>query len=82
MGQGVSFENFNSLSDKQKKDLLVDAKKVSEYQQDLVRYELFTLEDFYVEVKIDFLQRYRIITGAYSLQNIPKRYTGQIAKFN
>jgi hypothetical protein len=80
MGQGVSIENFNSLSDKQKKSLLVDAKKVSEYQQDLVRYELFSVGNFYVEVKIDFLERYRVIAGAYSSDNIPPMYRGQVAK--
>ncbi len=69
---------FNSLSDKRQKEIIVDAQKVAEYQDgDAERYELFGIEDFFIEVKVNFWERNRKILNTYSMKDIPINYDGK-----
>jgi hypothetical protein len=75
MADVFSIKEFSSLSERQKKDILVDAHKVGEYHEGVCRYELFNISDFYVEVKVSFFHRYRKIVNTYYFKDIPYVYS-------
>lgn len=77
----MSIQDFNSLPESRKKEIIVDAEKLGEYRdKDLARYELFQVDNFYVEVKVSFLFRYRKIANTYSLSQIPHIYSSAALK--
>lgn len=70
---------FNSLSDERKMEIIVDADKIGQYEdRQLGRFELFRIDRFYAEVKVNFLQRYRKIVNTYDLKDIPLVYSGAV----
>ncbi|MCW3105810.1 MAG: hypothetical protein JWQ09_316 [Segetibacter sp.] len=72
-------EDFNSLPEDRKMTIIVDAQKIGEYENgDIARYELFRVDNFYVEVKVSFLYRYRKIINAYDLKDVPLVYSGKV----
>ncbi len=74
----MTIQEFNLLNDQRKKEIIIDAHKVAEYQDDhSSRFELFHFEDFYIEVKVNFQHRYRKIINTYSFQDIPLIYGGK-----
>lgn len=71
----MSIEEFNSLPEKRKKEIIVDADKVAEYKDDSAKYELFKIDRFFVEVQVNFLKRYRRIINTYFVKDIPPTYS-------
>jgi hypothetical protein len=63
----MTVEEFNILSEVGKKELLIDAKKITEYEDDIAKHELFRIDNFFVEVSISVTHRFRKITNTYSL---------------
>ncbi|MCW3114685.1 MAG: hypothetical protein JWR18_3081 [Segetibacter sp.] len=77
----MTIQDFNSLPESRKKEIIVDAEKLGEYRdKDLARYELFQVDDFFVEVKVSFLFRYRKIANSYSISEIPRVYSDSALK--
>lgn len=79
MSKIFSIREFNLLTERQKKSILVDADKVAEHREGVNKYELFNISDFYVEVKISFFHRYRKIMNTYYLKDVPLIYLNQLA---
>lgn len=70
----MTVEEFNILSDKVKKDLLIDAKKITEREDDIATYELFQIDNFFVEVSRSVTYKFRKILNTYSMKDIPAIY--------
>lgn len=70
----MSIEEFVSLPEQRKKEIIVDADKVGEYADDQAKYELFRIDRFFVEVKVSFIKRYRKISNTYFKKDIPLNY--------
>ena len=66
-GLVMTLEEFNKLSDKNKKELLIDAKKVSEHVDEVATTELFQIDGFYIEVSRSVTHRFRKIINTYPL---------------
>ena len=66
-GLVMTLEEFNKLSDKNKKELLIDAKKVSERVDEVATTELFQIDGFYIEVSRSVTHRFRKIINTYPL---------------
>jgi hypothetical protein len=62
----MTLEEFNTLSEAGKKELLIDAKKIREHEDDIAKHELFKIDNFFVEVSISVTHRFRKITKAYA----------------
>ncbi len=63
----MTVEEFNILSEGEKKELLIDAKKITEYEDDVAKHELFMIDNFFIEVSISVTYKFRKITNTYSL---------------
>lgn len=57
----MSREEFNNLTEAEKIQLLIDAKKISETVDDVATYQTFQVNDFLVEVSMSVTQRFRKI---------------------
>ncbi len=59
-------DEFNGLPDEQRKQLLIDAKKIGEYEDEMATYQTFKIEDFFVEVSMSVTHRFRKIIRTYA----------------
>ncbi|GEO09497.1 hypothetical protein [Segetibacter aerophilus] len=76
----MNLEQYNNLPDRQKKELLIDAFKIDEHEDEISTYELFRIEDFYVEVSKSVIFKFRKILNTYALKDIPLNYAGKVAE--
>ena len=77
----MTLENFIILSEQRQKEILVDADKLDERLDNSTKYEFFGIEDFFVEVKTCFAERYRKITNYYQSNNIPPTYLKNVSNY-
>ena len=78
MGHQITREEFEALPEYEQKHLLVDSNKVAEHYDDVAKYEFFQVANFFVEVKVSFVKRYRVITHTYNYDNIPLEYAHKV----
>jgi hypothetical protein len=57
----MTVEEYRSLPEEGQKRLLIDANKVAEHEDEIATYELFRIDDFYVEVSRSVTYRFRKI---------------------
>ena len=69
----MTIDEFNKLDEQQKRFLVCDAEKFFEKSDDFFRYEWFILEDFWVEVKVSYHDRYKREIIARRLQELAGR---------
>ena len=62
----MTVEEFNILPEAVKKALLIDAKKIREYEDDIAKHELYKIDNFFIEVSMSVTHRFRKITRTYS----------------
>ncbi|MDQ6815357.1 MAG: hypothetical protein M3040_16600 [Bacteroidota bacterium] len=74
----MTVEQFNSLDEEQKKAAIFDAKKVTERVNQVEKYELFQIDNFFIEIKTSLRQRFRRVIATFSSKEVPKIYAGQI----
>ena len=67
-------EQFNKLDEQKKKFLACNDEKLCEKWDDFFKYELFTIDKFFVEVKIGQMHHFKKQIVAYSLQEVPTMY--------
>jgi hypothetical protein len=74
----VTVEEFNSLDDDEKKGAIFDAKKVTERSGHQKKYELFQIDNFYVETKTSLLHKFKRVIKTFTLDKVPKVYAAKI----
>ncbi len=67
----MTIEEFNKLSDRCKKELLIDAKKLAEREDAVAKYEIFKIDDFFVEVSRSITFKFRKIINTFSSKEKP-----------
>ncbi|MEJ7678435.1 MAG: hypothetical protein WKG06_11360 [Segetibacter sp.] len=72
-------EKFNSLQSSDKEDLLLLAVEVCQKSDELFNYELFKLNDFFIEVRMNYQHRLHKIVTAYNLEELPVMYEGEVS---
>jgi hypothetical protein len=77
----MTLENFIILPEQRQKEILVDAHKLDERIDNSTKIEFFGIDDFFVEVKTCFLERYRKITNYYQSNNIPPTYSNKVTNY-
>ncbi len=70
----MTIEDYKTLPEQKKKEILVDAHKVGEVNDEYGRRELYQVDNFYVEVFINFVKHFRKILDIYSVKDIPSLY--------
>jgi hypothetical protein len=61
----MTLDQYNNLTDQQKKGMLFDAIKIDEREDDITTYELFQIDDFFVEVSRSVTLKFRKILRTY-----------------
>ena len=61
----MTIDASNSLSSVEQFKMIVDAQKVTEWEDDVATYEVFKIESLYVEVSKSITYRFRRITRCF-----------------
>jgi hypothetical protein len=67
----MSKEEFNELSEEEKKVVIFEAEKVAERKDEGSKFEVFRIGNFYVEVKTSTVHAYKRIIKTVDLRTIP-----------
>jgi hypothetical protein len=74
----MNVDDFRLLEDCQKVQMIFDAKKITEKIDQDSNYQLFQIENFYVETKICLEGKCKRSIKAYSLKELPVEYAGEV----
>jgi len=74
-------QEFNGLGDEEKKVLLFEAKKIAERKIRFTKFELFNIDNFFVETRTSLLHKFRRKMKTYSNTNLPFVYGITIQSF-
>lgn len=74
----MTVEDFEKLSEQDKKVQLFEARKVTERQDSFSKFELFYIDNFFVESKTSKLQLFKRTIKCYSLKDLPLAYAGSL----
>ena len=66
------------MEDHKKMSLLSKAKKIAEKMETCTKYELFQLENFYVEIRFCIQNQIKKIINTYLLKELPKEYAAEL----
>ena len=71
-------EQFERLSEHEKKVQLFEAKKITERSDSFSRYELFYLDNFFIESKTSQQKTFKRTLTCYTLSELPLIYAGHL----
>lgn len=74
----MTIENFNNLNEQQKVELIFDANKITEKVDNEANYQLFQINDFFVEAKTSLEGKFKRSFTTYSLKELPVEYAGEV----
>src|SRR6476661_7445343 len=76
----MTIDDFKSLEDHQKVQMIFDATKISEKVDDVANYQLFQIDNFFVESKTSLEGKFKRSIRAYSLKELPVEYAGEVLR--
>lgn len=71
-------EKFNSLNEQHKVELIFDANKITEKVDNKANYQLFQINNFFVEVKTSLEGKFKRSFTTYTLKELPVEYAGEV----
>ena len=74
----MTVEEFNNLDEEQKKAAIFDAKKVTERFDPVMKYELFQIDNFFIETRISLQNKFRRVIATFSSKEVPNVYAGKV----
>lgn len=74
----MTIETFNSLNEQQKVELIFDANKITEKVDREANYQLFQIDNFFVEAKTSLEGKFKRSFTTYSLKALPAEYIGEV----
>lgn len=74
----MTIETFNSLNEQQKVELIFDANKITEKVDREANYQLFQIDNFFVEAKTSLEGKFKRSFTTYSLKALPAEYVGEV----
>lgn len=77
----MTIEEFEKLSDEEKRIQLFEAQKVAERYSGFSKYQLFLIDDFFVETKINSLHLFRRTMTCYTNKTLPAEYYDVLSSF-
>ena len=66
------------LKEQQKVELIFDANKITEKVDNEANYQLFQIDNFFVEAKTSLEGKFKRSFTTYSLKELPAEYAGEI----
>jgi hypothetical protein len=73
----MTIHEFNALDEEQKKAAIFDAKKVTEYFEKRIKFELFQIDSFFIETKTSLQQQFKRVVATFSLDEVPAIYASK-----
>ncbi|MDB5246783.1 MAG: hypothetical protein JWQ40_1177 [Segetibacter sp.] len=74
----MTVEEFNKLDDQNKKVLIFEASKIAERNEDFKKFELFNIDDFFVEIMSSRFLKFRRTMAVYTQQDLPLVYSHNV----
>src|SRR4051812_6667201 len=74
----MTIESFNLLDEHQKIQLVFDADKITEKIDDEANYQLFKIDNFFIEAKTSLEGKFKRSFSFYTLRNLPTDYLGEV----
>lgn len=74
----MTIENFNLLSNSEKTVLIFEANQITERLDDTIKYQLFKIDNFYIETKTSLLGNFKRVINTYTLKDLPAQYAGHL----
>jgi hypothetical protein len=78
--ESMTAEDFKILEDRQKVQMIFDAKKITERIDQESNYQLFQIDNFYVETKTSLEGKFKRSIKTYTLKDLPVDYAGEVLK--
>jgi hypothetical protein len=75
----MTAEQFNDLSEEEKKIAIFEARKITERFDQRMKYELFQIDNFFVETKTSFQHHFKRVIATFSSKEVLDRYADQAA---
>lgn len=77
----MTVEEFNNLDEEQKKVAIFDAKKITERVDHSEKYELFKIDNFFIETKISLQRKFRRVINTFSPEEVKHKYSSNDLAF-
>ena len=74
----MTAEIFNNLSEQKKVELIFDSNKISEKVDEEANYQLFQINNFFVEAKTSLEGKFKRSFTVYCLKELPAEYVGEV----
>lgn len=74
----MTIETFNLLHEYQKVQLIFDADKISEKVDDEANYQLFKIDNFFIEARTSLEGKFKRSFTFYTLKELPAEYASEI----
>ena len=74
----MTIDDFKALEEQQKVQLIFDAYKVTEKVDDEANYQLFQIDNFYVETKTSLEGKFKRSFAFYTLKELPADYLSEV----
>jgi|GEM_PF-6747318 len=74
----MTIEDFDMLSEHDKVVLIFEASKITEKTDEVAKYQLFKIDNFFVETKTSLHGEFKRVITTYSLKNLPAEYAGEV----
>ena len=74
----MTIENFRNLSYQQKVELIFDANKITERVDNEANYQLFQIDNFFVEAKSSLDGKFKRSFTTYTLRELPVSYVEEV----
>lgn len=74
----MTIDDFKILDDHQKVQLIFDANKVTEKIDNEANYQLFQIDNFFVETKTSLEGKFKRSIKTYTLKELPIDYAGEV----
>lgn len=74
----MTIKEFNALGYEQKVKLIFDANKIAEKADNEANFQLFEIDNFFIETKISLEGKFKRSFTTYSLKELPVGYAGEV----
>lgn len=74
----MTIESFNLLDEHQKTQLIFDADKISEKVDNEANYQLFQIDNFFIEARTSLEGKFKRSFTFYTLKELPPEYASEI----
>jgi hypothetical protein len=77
----MTVNDFNKLDEDSKKVMIFEAKKVVEKQDGFTKFQLFKIDNFFVETKTTLKNFTKRCLTTYTVRELPSMYSGDVLPF-